>query len=165
MKAFENAAYSDEVESEPVPSPGITCKLSLGRQSCDSSVACDECSEILHGLNNVLASMLLNAQVMEWKLPTYSRSKRYLHEIERSAQRGGELVKRLLVRLSDSSRGAMTNHGHREQAGSTPLEANIAVATQEPTPEVPAMDISLGPVGRSAPVFHPSKKKVPHRMM
>ena len=67
--------------------------------ACCSSVACDDCSEILHGLNNALASMLLNAQVMEWKLPSYSRSKRYLHEIERNAQRGGELVKRLLARL------------------------------------------------------------------
>jgi hypothetical protein len=59
----------------------------------------EECTEILHSLNNVLASVLLNAQVMEWKLPSYSRTKRYLHEIERNAQRGGELVRRLLGRL------------------------------------------------------------------
>ena len=164
MKAFENAAYHDEVESEQVTSSSIPCKLRHGPHASGSSVVCDECSEILHGLNNVLASMLLNAQVMEWKLPSYSRSKRYLHEIERSAQRGGELVKRLLVRLPDSSRGDKTNHGHREQASTRP-EANIAVATQEPTLEVPAMDIPLGPVARSAPVFHSSRKKVPHRMM
>lgn len=59
-----------------------------------------ECAELLHGLNNVLVGTLLNAQVMEWKLPSYSRLKRNLHEIERNAQRGGELVKRLLKRLS-----------------------------------------------------------------
>ena len=75
--------------------------------SCEG--ADDECAEILHGLNNVLASMLLNAQVMEWKLPSYSRSRRYLHEIERNAQRGGELVKRLLARL-DSGRRAGVSH-------------------------------------------------------
>lgn len=59
---------------------------------------CEDCGELLHGLNNALASVLPNAQVMAWKLPSYSRSKRYLHEIERNAQRGGELVKRLLER-------------------------------------------------------------------
>jgi hypothetical protein len=59
----------------------------------------DDYAELLHGLNNALVSMLLNVQVMEWKLPSYSRLKRNLHEIERNAQRGGELVKRLLQRL------------------------------------------------------------------
>src|SRR5664279_6566944 len=83
-----------------------------------SQGACDDCAGILHGLNNVLASMLLNAQVMEWKLPSYSRSRRYLHEIERNAQRGGELVKRLLERLEkdrphglSSSRSGLEVHG------------------------------------------------------
>jgi hypothetical protein len=47
-----------------------------------------ESAELLHGLNNVFVTMLLNAQVLEWKLPSYSRLKRNLHEIERNAQRG-----------------------------------------------------------------------------
>ena len=81
--------------------------------SCEG--ADDECAEILHGLNNVLASMLLNAQVMEWKLPSYSRSRRYLHEIERNAQRGGELVRRLLERL-DLGCQVVASH-HRLGAG------------------------------------------------
>lgn len=34
-----------------------------------AKAGCDDGAEILHGLNNTLASMLLNAQVMEWKLP------------------------------------------------------------------------------------------------
>jgi len=80
-----------------------------------SKGAGDECAEILHGLNNVLASMLLNAQVMEWKLPFYSRSRRYLHEIERNAQRGGELVRRLLERL-DLGCQVVASH-HRLGAG------------------------------------------------
>ena len=52
-------------------------------------------SELVHGLNNALVSILLNAQVIEWKLPSYSRLKRHLHEIERSAQRAGEITRRL----------------------------------------------------------------------
>src|SRR5215471_11613628 len=126
-------------------------------RSCSSTVAArkdastmgpslqidEESAELLHELNNVFVGMLLNAQVMEWKLPSYSRYKRYLHEIERSAQRGGELVKRLLVRLPDSSRAHMANHGHREQVASPARDADIAVATQEPTLEVPAIGIPL----------------------
>lgn len=54
-----------------------------------------EQAEILHGLNNVLVSILLNAQLIEWKLPSYSRLRRNVHEIERSAQRAGALLKRL----------------------------------------------------------------------
>jgi hypothetical protein len=60
----------------------------------DASVE-PESSDILHGLNNVLVSILLNAQIIEWKLPSYSRLRRNLHEVERSAQRGAALVKRL----------------------------------------------------------------------
>src|SRR3974390_57291 len=68
--------------------------------ACETARIVDsECAELLHGLNNVLVGILLNAQVLEWKLPSYSRLKRNLHEIERNAQRGGELVKRLLKRL------------------------------------------------------------------
>ena len=55
----------------------------------------EELGEILHGLNNVLVSILLNAQIMEWKLPSYSRMRRNTHEIQRSAQRAGVLLKRL----------------------------------------------------------------------
>jgi hypothetical protein len=78
-----------------------TQESSEGPAAQDARLAltgCEDCGELLHGLNNALASVLLNAQVMAWKLPSYSRGKRYLHEIERNAQRGGELVKRLLER-------------------------------------------------------------------
>ena len=54
-------------------------------------------AEILHGLNNVLVSILLNAQLIEWKLPSYSRLRRNVHEIERSAQRAGMLLKQLVA--------------------------------------------------------------------
>ncbi|MGA9567478.1 MAG: hypothetical protein WBS19_18270 [Candidatus Korobacteraceae bacterium] len=71
-----------------------------------------ECAELLHGLNNVLVSTLLNAQVMEWKLPSYSRLRRNLHAIERNAQRGGELVKQLLFHLGTPDQNNLT-HGQR----------------------------------------------------
>jgi hypothetical protein len=55
----------------------------------------EDLSEIVHGLNNVLVSILLNAQFMEWKLPSYSLMRRNTHEIQRSAKRAGVLLKRL----------------------------------------------------------------------
>jgi hypothetical protein len=102
----------------------------------------DGCAEILHGLNNVLASMLLNAQVLEWKLPSYSRSRRYLHEIERNAQRGGELVKRLLEQLekscsnglSSSRRGAEVPGLTGAECAAEALELESACPAADPQP-------------------------------
>jgi len=65
----------------------------------------DQCRDILHGLNNALVSILLNAQVIGWKLPSYSRLKRSVHEVERSAQRGGLLVQRLRNWLETGAAG------------------------------------------------------------
>lgn len=45
--------------------------------------------------------ILMNAQVVGWKLPPYSHLKRSVREIERSAQRGGELLKGLLRQFPD----------------------------------------------------------------
>jgi len=45
--------------------------------------------------------VLMNAQVVGWKLPPYSHLKRSVREIERSAQRGGELLKDLLRQFPD----------------------------------------------------------------
>ena len=65
----------------------------------------ETCRDILHGLNNALVSILLNAQVIGWKLPSYSRLKRNVHEVERSAQRGGLLVQRLRNWLETGAAG------------------------------------------------------------
>jgi signal transduction histidine kinase len=94
-----------------------------------------ECAELLHGLNNVLVSMLLSAQVMERKLPSYSRLKRNLHEIERSAQRGGELVRRLLTRLEVASREEKTG---ARICGDTSATAAVASAVLDEEPEAAA---------------------------
>ncbi len=68
----------------------------------------EDLREIVHGLNNVLVSILLNAQFMEWKLPSYSRMRRNTHEIQRSAQRAGVLLKRLVVRSGATQKPAGT---------------------------------------------------------
>ena len=109
-----------------------------------AAAGCEKCGELLHTLNNALASVLLNAQVMAWKLPSYSRGKRYLHEIERNAQRGGELVRRLLDRSqANCQAGLCTTHPGAEAAlvvglGSAAYTRECDVATQpeeqRPTP-------------------------------
>jgi hypothetical protein len=71
-----------------------------------SPLAAEYCLELLQDLNNTFAVVVMNAQVLDGKLPNYSRSKRYIHEIERSAQRGAALLKRLLDRLSADGAGA-----------------------------------------------------------
>lgn len=71
--------------------PGPSSATDGIRQYCD----------ILHDLNNALVSILLNAQLIEWKLPSYSRIKRNIHEIERSAQRVGVLVRGLREFVDD----------------------------------------------------------------
>ena len=78
--------------------------------SWPSPLATESCIELLHDLNNTFAAVLMNAQVLDGKLPSYSRSKRYIHEIERSAQRGGALLKRLLERLA----GVKPAHAQRQ---------------------------------------------------
>ena len=88
MRASQNADADWQHPPKPIANQEVE----------HAGTGCGECGELLHGLNNALASVLLNAQVMAWKLPSYSRGKRYLHEIERNAQRAGELVKRLLER-------------------------------------------------------------------
>ncbi len=63
-----------------------------------------DCVDLIHELANTTTVVLVNVQVLAWKLPAYSRLKRPLHEIERNAQRGGELMKRLLSQLSADAR-------------------------------------------------------------
>ena len=60
-------------------------------------------AKLLHDWNNVLAAILLNTHLIEWRLPSYSRVKRNLHEVERSAQHGALLVDRLKRTLRTDS--------------------------------------------------------------
>jgi hypothetical protein len=57
------------------------------------------CAVAMHELANSVTALLINTQVLEWKLPPYSRLKRPVREIERHAQRSGVLLKDLLRRF------------------------------------------------------------------
>jgi hypothetical protein len=54
----------------------------------------------LYELCGLVTGILLNAQLLEWKLPPYSHLKRPLREVERNAQRSSELLKGLISRYS-----------------------------------------------------------------
>jgi hypothetical protein len=69
-------------------------------KACPSSLTCGECAEVLHEIANLMTGVLVNAQVLGWKLPPYSHLKRPVREVERNAQRGGELLKRLMQRCT-----------------------------------------------------------------
>lgn len=96
---FSNA----EMKAERVASCAQMSGESSEKNAPASPLACEALLEALHDLNNAFAVVLMNAQVLECKLPSYSRSKRYIHEIERGAQRGGALLKRLMANLSAGS--------------------------------------------------------------
>ena len=72
-------------------------------KACPSSFACRDYVEMLHQLSNVMTSVLTNAQVLSWKLPPYSHLKRPVRELERGAQRSGELLRRLMQRCSEEA--------------------------------------------------------------
>ena len=52
--------------------------------------------DTLHELANSVTALLLNTQILDWKLPPYSQLKRTVCEIERHAQLSSALVRRLL---------------------------------------------------------------------
>ncbi len=82
---------------------GSSCGDSKGRvpeMARPLRLQCSDCEELLHELSNVVTGVLMNAQVLEWKLPPYSHLKRSIREVERNAQRGSELLKRLMRRLA-----------------------------------------------------------------
>lgn len=68
--------------------------------ACPSYLGCEHCANALHELANLMTGVLTNAQVVGWKLPPYSHLKRPIRELERNAQRGGELLKSLMQRCA-----------------------------------------------------------------
>jgi hypothetical protein len=120
-----------------------------------------ECAELLHGLNNALVSTLLNAQVMEWKLPSYSRLKRNLHAIERNAQRGGELVKRLLYHLGTPGLNDLTG-GQGCAEFSEFADDWSAEADENSAVESTGRSASSRPLARIIGTSSIHGKKVPH---
>src|SRR5271165_599380 len=93
-----------------------------GAQALLSSHTSPVFTDTLHELANAVTAVLVNAQVLEWKLPPYSRLKRPAREIERHAQRGSALLKRLLRQFeaigeSGSESGWQVPSGHGTRFG------------------------------------------------
>lgn len=151
MKSLESS--NRQIEISRVASLGQSGGECAQLTPQPSPLATEHCMELLHDLNNTFAAVVLNAQVLDGKIPSYSRSKRYVHEIERSAQRGAALLKRLLDRLPASESGA----GDSEfGSGRVPPVAERAavVASQGPNATADdAIDFAASAAAHAAPVF------------
>jgi hypothetical protein len=115
LPALSETVLSDDLETSPSSnsSEGEACiegssscgdsegHVQVVEKACPSHFHCGECSEVLHELANAMVGVLTNAQVLGWKLPPYSHLKRAVHELERGAQRSGELLKRLRERCPE----------------------------------------------------------------
>src|SRR5271157_3203983 len=112
-----------------------------------SSHAGPALGDTMHELANAVTAVLMNTQVLDWKLPPYSRLKRPVREIERHAQRGGALLKRLLRQFeaigeSGSESGWQVPSGHGTRFG------NMAAVTGPPAN-------ATGPANLPSPVALP----------
>ncbi len=138
----------------PIPCDKETSEMSSAgqaREECEqenqrsSRALSADCAHLIHELANTTTAVLVNVQVLGWKLPAYSRLKRPLHEIERNAQRGGELMKRLLSQLSTDS---------PDPASYQQISRSHTVTAQEPEAcSGSAANLPLPINPRPAPVF------------
>jgi hypothetical protein len=88
------------------------------------AAGCNRCALTLHELANTITAVLMNVQVMEWRLPPYSRLKRPAREIERQAQRSSALLQRLFCQLE------RTDEATRESCQQVPsLHGTMAPVT------------------------------------
>ncbi|MGC2110598.1 MAG: hypothetical protein WA655_13835 [Candidatus Korobacteraceae bacterium] len=99
--AAVDVAQSGEVSEAMVSSCGAD-EGRVGRATRSSPLRCSDCTDLVHELSNVMTGVMVNAQLLDWRLPPYSRLKRPIHEMERNAQRARELLKALLRRLGDN---------------------------------------------------------------
>lgn len=106
-----------------------------------SPLRCSDCAGFVHDLANVVTGISVNAQLLQRKLPPYSRLKRPVVEMERNAQRGGELLKRLLRLLQEGAWLRETAAQRCQTGGSLTV-----VAGQEPS-------LSAAVTARLAPRF------------
>jgi hypothetical protein len=129
MKSLELANVQSEIGqlASVAPAGGEGSQL----RERPSPIACEACVEVLHDLNNAFAGVLMNAQVLDCKLPSYSRSKRYIHEIERSAQRGSALLKRLLGHLAGECRGSAPSEPKLDNPRVPPVAERMAVVANQ----------------------------------
>ena len=99
--------------------------------SCSSRAFDVEFTDLLHQLANTTTGVLINAQVLGLKLPPYSHLRRPLREIERNAQRGGELMKSLLRRLPPESTDRTNDHEGTRRVDDCRSEVMGPVTAQE----------------------------------
>jgi len=114
-----------------------------------SRVLGGDCADLLHELANTTTVVLMNAQVLGWKLPPYSRLKRSVREIERNAQRAAELLKRLLCRLEPYlSVQSCLEEACAQSAARNPI---AVVTSQEPVGEAAECAVNLPPDANPLP--------------
>jgi hypothetical protein len=137
-----------QLDSRPVFCDDETTEVSFAEQGREGrepgkprssrAFSCD-CADLVHELANTTTAVLMNAQVLGWRLPPYSRLKRPLREIERNAQRGGELMKRLLSHLATEAAGQPDHTVCADYGlGVNRLLSQAAGETTDPPDYVPA---------------------------
>jgi len=154
MKSPESG--NRQIETSRVTSLGQTGGESGQQPPPPLPMATEYCIDILRDLNNTFAAVLMNAQVLDGKMPSYSRSKRYVHEIERSAQRGGALLKRLLDRLAVQGSGEQDTCDTGFESGTVPpvAERTAVVASQGPNAVAEGeLDFAPSAAAHAAPDF------------
>ena len=73
-------------------------------QGSASRSGCSECYRLSCALSDTIAAILIHAQVLEHRLPPYSRLRRPVLEMQRQAQRGAAMLRRWLpMNLGDES--------------------------------------------------------------
>ena len=183
VSARQSRPLRNQLDSLPLPGDveiGQLSSAEQGREERDpgnprpSRAFSDDSTDLLHELANTTTVVLMNAQVLAWKLPAYSRLKRPLREIERNAQRGGELIKRLLGRLAadttepaseprpcaNASISGLTNTVTAQEPG---VDSGSAVNLPPRMNSYPAPVFSSGPEVNSQPDVTPALARFPKR--
>ena len=128
---------------------------------CSSHAGCSACADIVHELANAMTAVLINAQVLEWKLPPYSRMKRPVREIERHAQRSGALLKRLLRHFEpDPAEEAAGNELCGQVPGWRETMATVKAKGPEANAEGPAKLPPLKPTSSAPGSCFPSQEEL-----
>jgi hypothetical protein len=126
QEAWNDPAKSTE-HCEAIASS--SCGDSKGRQPetvRPLRLQCSDCADIVHQLANIMTAVLMNAHVLEWKLPPYSHLKRSVREVERNAQRGGELLKQFMRRVAPGEVEVNLIGASSRRAGTAARAANEA---------------------------------------
>ncbi len=152
----------------PIPAPFLRSDEAMARCNSKgeengaavslSSSADPHFAGTLHELANSVTALLINTQVLDWKLPLYSHLKRPVREIERHAQRCSALVKRLLGKFEameepnlELSRRVLSLHepmlGKRAAVTNQGLDATAEGPAKLPT----GVPLALAPGSSSAP--------------